>query len=484
MNFPLTSRKAAERTTEMLKEQFGVSLARIEDEKKAFAADFGRSLQEFKASFSNYIASKTNYTQFQFQDYTIAKVVQEMYLKDPVVSAAIGRYQMHYPEPFRLIYDGDKESRDKDLINLTRSPNPWMSESKLDRYEITYQLWTGNSYTLIIRDDSGKPFQKFPFSGLNMYPVPGEDLWIDHFNFVTAEGLISRIEPEDVIFKSWISPDPRRNFMGISPMQLCQRDIQTNIGLTEFMASYINNLDVPGLIMTRTGKDAEFAIGMAQAEEHPNMSAAKELIGTSQAEAEGVKAQSKIRFGGENRGSTGVVEVGWAAEYLGFPLKDIVVEGAYCVPQTNICTNFYISPEYLKVEAGLRSSTYDNQSTSKLDFFQGILSTLWVQNADEESKALKPYFGENIKVEYDMSGVAVLKDFRNQNLGKIMPALTDLQLKVESGVLQRDAAMANAELMLNGVSDIDVERLFPLPKPKKQDLSGLTVSPSLNGVTA
>ncbi len=471
--------KTPERLIGGLKEQFGIDLPALQKENQELKAQFGSTLQEFKASFNNYIASRTNYAQYQFQDYTVAKIVQELYLKDPVVSACIGRYQMHYPEPFRLIKQGKRDSTDKDLIDLERNPNPWMTESKLDRYEITYQLWTGNSYTLIIKDDSGKPFQKFPFSGLNMFPVPSFDKFIDRFHFVTAEGLVSRIEVEDVIFKPWISIDPRRNFVGISPMQLCSRDIQTNIGLTEFMATYINNLDVPGLVLSRTGKDAEFAIGMG------DNSYGKELInGVHDTDAEDIKAQAHQRLSKSTGGSgnTIVADIGWSATPYGFPLKDIVVEGAYCVPQTNICSNFYISPEYIKVEAGLRSSTYDNQATSKLDFFQGVLTTMWTQNSDEETKMLRMYYGDDVNITFDMSQVATLKDFRSQALGKVMPALTNLQQLYFSGQIpSREACMANAENMLAGLSDIDLNALFPIiekPKEQKPDLSQIKVNPN------
>lgn len=436
--------KKSERFSAMLKEQHGVDLAVMQKQDAEIQRDYKNAVGRYKAQFVNYIASRVNYVQFQYQDYTLAKIITELYLKDSVVASCIQTYQMHYPEPFKVVYNGDNLVEGQEVNQILNNPNPWMTESDLDRYMITYQLWTGNCYLLKIREDNGELAGLFPFSGLNVYPIPTYDKFVDHYNFLTAEGITSRFEMEDIVHLPWIAIDPIKPYMGISPIQLCSRDIQTDIILNELVGNYANNITVPGLIITPSGAGAE------------------NITEVSDQTAQDIKEEVKKRFGGTEAGEPAVLQdTGWVAQFLGMPLKDLDLETATKIPQTNICSNFKVDPEFIKVAAGLQSSTYDNQQTSKLNFFQGILTTLWVQNADKLSKGLQGEYGDNIKVQYDISKVGVLKEYRNNYLFRIYEVLHQTQVDYVGGLITRDMAINSTTLML-GIERREAEPLFPI----------------------
>lgn len=458
MNFPFSKEKKAERTFGMLKEQYGINVPELIKENDNFYKEYGKVLNEYKAVSMNYIASQVNYSQFQFQDYTLARIVTELYLKDSVVASCIGAYQMHYPEPSINVYEGEDLQENGDLVELMRKPNPWMTQSDLARYMITYQLWTGNCYLMKLYGDGGKLEQLFPFSGLNVYPVPSYDEFIGSFNFVTAEGNVSPIKSEKIVHLPWIQIDPRRLFMGISPMQLCSRDIQIDILLTDHVANYAKNVALPSLVATRNSKTVQ------------KDSISKESLGAN--DAEEIKKNLKARFTGENVGDLLIGQEDWEYSYLGYPLKDLDLQNVVLVSQCNICSNFKTSPEFIRVSSGLGASTFDNINTSKLSFFQGALTSAWTQNADKLSDGLKLDFGEETSVYYDIDSVRTLRSFQDQRLAQLIPAISAEQVLVASGQKDRDSAIAMICLTM-GLDKREVEPMFLVPK--KQELSKLKV---------
>jgi len=456
MQLPFISRKAHERGAAQIQEQYGIRLSALEEENKTFQADYGRAINQFKAETINYIASQVNYAQFQYQDYTLARLLTELYLKDSVVSACISAWQLHYPEPFKIFYKGEVEQKNTPLTKLIQNPNPWMTESAFDRYMVTYQLWTGNCYALKIYEDNGDIAQLFPFSGLNIYPVPHYDEFIGHYNFVTAEGIISRIEPEKIIHFPWFSIDPRRLFMGISPLQLAARDIQVSILLTEMMGNYLKNMPMPSYIMQReASKDGSIEIDGSS------------LVSNDVQSAEGIKQTIKERYSGGNIGDPAVLQNGWKMDLLAIPLKDLNIEHTVKTHQCNICANFKTDPEFIKVIAGQQGSTYDNQQTSKLNFFQGALTSLWVQNSDQLTNGLKREFGEDILIKYDISKVGVLKDFRSKDMGRFSEAiLTSQKDYFDNPSPEKRSGCIATIVLLTGVEEREVEPLFPeMKKP-------------------
>jgi HK97 family phage portal protein len=456
LQFPFSKEKKAEKTFGMLREQYGINVPALIKENDDFHREYKSILGEYKAQAFNYIASQVNYSQFQFQDYTLARIVTELYLKDSVVASCIGAYQMHYPEPNILVYEGDNLVEKNDLLDLMNKPNPWMTQSDLARYIITYQLWTGNAYLMKLYGDGGKLEQLFPFSGMNVYPVPTYDEFVGYFNFVTAEGNVSRIEPENIIHMPWIQIDPRRLFMGVSPMQLCSRDIQISIMLSEHVGNYAKNVALPSLVATRNVKTT-----------NPN-NISKESLGIQQ--AEDIKKTLKERFTGENIGDVLIGQEDWEYTYLGFPLKDLDIQNVVKVHQCNICSNFKIAPEYLKVSAGLQSSTYDNQTTSEISFFKAPLTAAWVQNADKFTNGLRPDFGEEATIEYNIDSVRTIRTFESQRLGTLIPAISAEQVLVSSGQKSRETAIALI-CMTMALDRKIVEPLFD-----KQPLSNVTVN--------
>lgn len=448
----------------MLNEQYGINVPALIKENENFYKEYGKVIDEYKSSF-NYIASQVNYSQFQFQDYTLARIITELYLKDSVVASCIGAYQMHYPEPAMLAYDGDDLQEGGDLVDLLAKPNPWMTQSDLARYTISFQLWTGNTYLMKLYGDNGRLEQLFPFSGLNIYPVPTLNEFVGYFNFVTAEGNVSKIESENVIHLPGIHIDPRRLFMGISPMQLCSRDIQISITLSNLVGNYAKNIAIPSLVATRNSKSVS------------KDTISSESIG--QQTAEDIKKNLKERFTGDQIGNLMVGQEDWDYSYLGLPLKDLDIQNVVQVHQCNICSNFKTPPELIRVSSGMQASTYDNVETTKLGFFQGALTSAWTQNADKMTQGLKADFGEEASVYYDIDSVRTLRSFKDQRLGQLIPAISAEQTLVATGQKTRDAAVAMICLTM-GLDKREVEPLFPIPT--KQELSKLKVDPE--GVVA
>lgn len=473
MQLPFVSRRGAERTEAMLKEQYKVDLSQLREEDEQFRSDFSKALSnEFKAITFNYIASQVNYIQFHFQDYTLNRLITELYLRDSVVASCTLAYQMHYPEPQKLVYVKDKEVTNTELNQLIKRPNPWMTDSVLDRHIVSYQLWTGNAYLLKLYEDNGQIGQLFPFSGLNMYPVPGLYDFIEYFQFLTAEGNTSlTFEPKDVIHMPWLAPDPRKLFMGVSPMQLASRDIQINILLTEKIGNYAKNIAIPGLVATKTGTDAANAV---EFKDFKHQFQGREGGELSQQAAYDIKKTLKENFADNRTGDALVGKTGWDYKYLGFPLKDWDLENLVKVHQANICSNFRTDPEFIKVSSGLASSTYDNQQTAKLNFFQGVLTSLWRQNDEAMTVGLQPNFGENIRIEHDIASVGVLKEWKNKNNSNYITAINKYQADVKAGIVDREAAISALTWLL-GAERREIEPMFP------KVLSDVTISPT--GIT-
>lgn len=398
-----------------------------------------------------------------FQDYKSSEAIAKAYLKSSLISGCIARYQIAYPEPEKMVTVDNKRVENKAIEQLLRRPNPWQTESDLDRLSITYQLGTGNAYIVKTRANNGAFSEQYVFSDKNITPISRGGNFVDRYEFYNSKGIKTDEYPlEDVIHLPWIYPDPDYPFKGTPPSRLVADEWQTDKLLNKHVASVAKNYGVPPIVLQAEGLPPE----------------AIQILLTMGMSDETVKQaidRWQEHHTGDGAGKVGFVQPPFGAKVIGMMMKDMDLEGSRSTGEARVCSLHLIPPELVRFNVGLRQSTYENQGTARRSWTLDILKALWIQNGDKTSKGFQQEFGEEIEIEYDLNDVEVIKEMRREEVAKHSEALKGLREDLYKHGMPRQAIVEQA-MYLIGWEKSEAERYFP-EKPKEEPQQ--TTAPSI-----
>lgn len=289
------------------------------------------------------------------------------------------------------------------MLALIQQPNPFYGDIALWMATLVSFLISGNAYWIIVRNGAGRPAELWYVPHWMMEPrwsQQGDD-FISYYRYSPGGGMEAmKIEPADVVhFRHGI--DPRNIRMGLSPMDGVIREIFIDLESSNFVASLLRNMGVPGVVISPKG-------GAMPAPE----------------DVEATKAWFKQAFGGDNRGGPLVMGAPTDVQAYGFNPQQLNMSEGRDVAEERVCACLGVPAAVVGFGAGLQATKVGAtmEEMRKLAWNNGVLPFARML-ADELQRSLLGEFGNaaGLVVSWDTSEVLALQedeDKRTDRWGK------------------------------------------------------------------
>lgn len=308
--------------------------------------------------------------------YDYAREVGDM-LDASVVMAPIMWLQRALPEATLAMRERQKGGKvdpveEHKMLELIRNPNPFYGDIALWAATILSFAIDGNAYWVKVRSLSNKVVELWYVPHWMMEPKAGLDgtEFLTHYWYTPGTGY-GRIwlDPADVIhFRNGINPRDLRR--GISPLHSTIREIFADMESSNFVASLLRNMGVPGVVISPKG-------GAMPTPE----------------DVEATKAWFNQAFGGDNRGGTLVMGAPTEVQPYGFNPQQMNLSEARDVAEERVCAALGIPAAVVGFGAGLQQTKVGAtmEELRKLAWHNGVLP-LGRALADELQRSLLPDF--------------------------------------------------------------------------------------------
>lgn len=316
------------------------------------------------------------------------------FLDASVVTAPVQWIQRAFGELTPRMVRGEREREEvhgHPLPRLLERPNPAYGAELLRAATLWEYLTDGNAYWLKVRNRLGLPVELWWLPRWTMkpkWPVDGSE-FISHYEYSPNTATPIRLAVEDVLhFRHGVDPGNPR--LGLSPLRGVIREIFMDIEASNFVASLLRNMGVPGLIISP----------------EPGVQAAPEDV-------EATKAWVRQATTGDRRGETIVMGAATKMERMGLDPKDMDLSLARDVAEERVCACLGVQPAVAGFGAGLQTAKVGATMGElvKLSWRNGVLPVA-ASLAGEIDRALAPEFAGGAAFEFDSSHVLALQDDR------------------------------------------------------------------------
>ena len=278
------------------------------------------------------------------------------------------------------------------LAALIAAPNPYYGDIAL--WGATVWSWcvAGNAYWIKVRNGLGRPAELWYVPHWTMEPVGAEDgsEFITHYLYQPGGGAGQMVlDPDDVVhFRAGL--DPRNPRYGLSPLSGVIREIFMDLESSNFVASLLRNMGVPGVVISPKG-------GAMPAPE----------------DVEATKAWFREAFGGDNRGGPLVMGAPTDVVPYGFNPQQMNMSEARDVAEERVCACLGIPAAVVGFGAGLQQTKVGATMSElrKLAWHNGVMP-LARALIDELARSLLPDFGDagGVELGWDTDEVLALTD--------------------------------------------------------------------------
>lgn len=273
-------------------------------------------------------------------------------------------------------------------------PGGWYGGRLLWMATIVSWVVDGNAYWIKVRSAAGRVVQLWyaPHWMIEpIWPLDGSK-YISYYQYRVGSQSVP-IDPNDVVhFRYGLDPDNPRK--GRSPLTAVLREVYTDEEAARFSASILNNLGLPGVILSP-----------AKGSPAPR---------TSQSDLDATKAKFKEEFGGDKRGAVMVMGGPTDIQQFGFSPQQLDLSQLRNVPEERVTAALGIPAAVVGFGAGLQQTKVgatmeqlrDQAWQSNLIPSQGILG-------GEVQTQLVPEFETDIEMNqfgFDLSHVQVFQD--------------------------------------------------------------------------
>lgn len=284
-----------------------------------------------------------------------------------------------------------EEVRDHPMLALIQKPNPYYGDIALWMATVVMFLIFGEAYWLIVRNSYGRPAELWFVPNWTMDPRAPQDgsEFISHYRYSPGGGSEPiNIDPEDVIhFRHGINPRDMRH--GLSPLDGVIREIFVDLESSNFVASLLRNMGVPGVVISPEG-------GGARSED-----------------VEAMKVWFKQAFGGDNRGQPLVVGAPTKVQSYGFNPQQMNMSEGRDVAEERVCACIGVPAAVVGFGAGLQQTKVGATmgELRKLAWNNGVLPYAGML-VDELDRSLLPQFGNpaGLKSAWDTDNVQALQE--------------------------------------------------------------------------
>lgn len=221
---------------------------------------------------------------------------------------------------------------DHPFLSLMGDPSPYYSGVALSWAVMVSFLTDGNGYKMKIRNESKRVVEErfVPHWMLNPHWPSDGSVYIDYYEYTPGSGTY-KIRPEDIVHYRY-GLDPNNTRKGMSPLKSLLREVYTDEEASRFTASLLQNLGMPGVIISPTSGVVETA------------------------EAEAVKAKYQQEFSGDHRGKVMVMTGNTTLETIGFNPQELDLGRLREIPEERVTSVLGVPAAVVGLGTGLQQT--------------------------------------------------------------------------------------------------------------------------------
>jgi HK97 family phage portal protein len=372
--------------------------------------------------------------------------VQNAYIQNDAVFAIVSRFVLQFQEPVLLVQDMFGETiPDHPIRALLARPNVDSSESDLYSSIATFWATGGIAYLHKLRNRHGALVGLRAYSSAQILPKYRGGV-VSHYEANINNSPI-QLPIEDII----AVPFPVKDDMGrgIPPFLPSLLQVMTDSEATRYLFSVLKNDAVPRTVITQS---SEISLGNAQ----------RDLI----------KRQFMDIFGGKGRGEPLVLPTGANIERVSLSLQELTLDALRKVPEARLCAALQVPPELVGLSVGLENSTYSNKAEARKLFVENTMSAFWRYCAEAIERGLRPEFGDEYELVFDLSKVLALQENQDAKQARIVTAF-------EKGIITRNEARSMMGLETLPDQDVFIQDIVKsaqqLPQVESLETSSFTL---------
>ncbi len=280
-------------------------------------------------------------------------------LDSSVVTGPIQWVQRSFHEsPFEVLKvdsQGNQEpALDHKLKQLIDNPNPFYSGVDLFVATVLSYLISGNAYWLVISNSIGVPIQLWYVPHWQLeprWPESGRE-FISHYEYKPSSSVDAQdIDVTDVVhFRNGINPNNPR--LGLSPLDGVIREIFMDLEASNFSASLLRNMGVPGVVVTPKGD-----------------------VVVDPEDVKATKKWLKENFTGDRRGEPMVMGAPTEVQQFGFDPKAMDLSASRNVAEERVCACLGIHSAVVGFGTGMQQTKVGAtlEELSKLSWINGVI---------------------------------------------------------------------------------------------------------------
>jgi HK97 family phage portal protein len=345
------------------------------------------------------------------------------------VFACLSAIATAYPEAPAKVYKNpgpDQEDLpDHPLKQLLDRPNPYISREDLWHYTQWCKHVSGNAYWRKIRSagPGTNVIALWPISPMRIQPVTTKadaqnGIFISYYAYSYDPSQDPEQIPAQDIVHFRLGVDDKDHRVGCSPLARLVREVAGDDEAHSWQAAMLSNGGSVGMLI--------------QVPIDSNI---------TQDQAEEMKARFEERFGGNNRGRTGVLMGGASAQPYGFSPEQMDMKQLHRIPEERISAVLRVPAIIAGLGAGLDRSTYANFREAREMFAEMTLLPLYYFDAATLNMQLTPEFTSDphTQVIFDTTDLRALQEDEDAKYQR-------LDLGVRGGWIRKNEARTDVGL--------------------------------------
>jgi len=306
---------------------------------------------------------------------------------------------------------------DHDLSLLLENPNPFYDGDTMWKATVLSHWLDGNSYWWKVRNRFGDVIQLWYLPHFLVEPKWPRDgsTFISHYEYrVRGAGHPQIIPVRDIVhFRFGLDPENPR--LGLSTLKPLLREVFTDEEASNFSASILRNMGVPGVIISPKSEKAL----------------------PSPAEAEKLKEYIRTNFTGDKRGESFAFGVPTEIAQFGFDPSKLLLTELRDITEERVCAAIGIPSAVVGFGSGLQSTKVGATMRELRQLaWNACITPQQKSIAKQLTKQLMPDFVSQLRryrIRFDMSDVAA---FQEELTARAERAAT----LVQAGILRVDRA--------------------------------------------
>lgn len=241
---------------------------------------------------------------------------------------------------------------DHPMLRLLERPNPYWSGVLFWMATVTDYKTAGEAFWWKRRNQIGVVEELWWMPSWTVCPKGSDSEYLTHYEYAIDGGRPFWIDPRDVVHHRF-GVDPEDERRGMSPLKAVLREVFTDDEAAKFTATILNNMGVPGILVS------------------PELSSGQELDDDEAAET---KATIKEMFTGDRRGEPMVMTGPTKVQQFGFSPEQLLLRELRRIPEERVTAALGVPAIVVGLGAGLDRSTFTNMGeASEYAYSNGLI---------------------------------------------------------------------------------------------------------------